>query len=307
MYKLSINLNRIPDAYKVLEDFEKARLYHAKHGVNLEFHFTKADVHGYTSSVYTHSNGFKQNILTGADKLIIKDPTAEIDMFVFDMAEWATAPGSPYPLKPETPNGSCFPINGKPFICIGTYPTEHANGQTWIQIAHEIMHALVILAGQKGITVNDVMDSYFHNDNPDYPNGNFAQQWELLKPFLNQPVTYKYFKLTESTGTGGHTFAELNPELRQLLDKMRDECGFPFVINSGYRTVAQNASLSDAVGDSAHLSGLAVDIACNDSFKRDKLLNVAKANGIVRRGIAKTFIHIDISKTLPQGVIWLYN
>jgi len=117
-----------------------------------------------------------------------------------------------------------------------------------------------------------------------------------------EPVstTYKYFSKYEVAKW------KLKPELFALLDKMRGECGFPFVITSGLRTKAENDALKDSVSDSSHLSGLAVDLSCTDSTKRFKLIDVALKNGINRIGVAKTFIHLDISKTLPQGVIWTY-
>lgn len=180
---------------------------------------------------------------------------------------------------------------------------------------HELCHAVYFLTGQS--TVDKTHMKY----DPQW-NGQFNQKqnmdyylfiinslmpaWTAYKSTQNtMPPTYKYFKMTESTG-GGHTFSELTPELRQLLDTMRGECGFPFRINSGVRSVAQNASLSDAVSDSAHLSGLAVDISITDSSKRYTFNKVAYAHGITRIGLGKDFVHIDISKTLPQNVEWTY-
>ncbi|MCK9371290.1 D-Ala-D-Ala carboxypeptidase family metallohydrolase [Candidatus Dojkabacteria bacterium] len=119
--------------------------------------------------------------------------------------------------------------------------------------------------------------------------------------------SWKYFKLTEWTNSQHtHTVAELKTELVDLLDKMRGECGFPFIITSGFRTKTENNSLINAVKDSAHTKGESVDIAITDSTKRMKIISSAFMNGIKRVGISPTFIHLDISKTLPSGVIWLY-
>jgi len=194
-------------------------------------------------------------------------------------------------------------------------------GYTWKSMCHEFMHAIPILLEAKiGKMIGDHMDltpvngkliPYYKNEEPFAPDGNFAVSLKYFAPYYTvQAVkavpSYKYFKMNESTG-GGFTFADLKPELRSLLDIMRGECGFPFVINSGYRSKAHNASLSDAVGDSAHLSGLAVDISCSDSTKRYKLTQVAYSHGIKRLGEAKSFVHIDMSKTLPQNVKWRYD
>ena len=185
-YNIQVYLNRITIPYK--SDFKKAGKYHQRHGVDVKFHFMHVDVMGYQSVLYTHANGFKQYILSGADKLVTTDPKRDANIFVFDMNEWATPTGSQFPLKPETPNGSCMLIGGKPFISIGTYILDHANGQTWIQIAHEIMHSYVQNASQKGIQIQDVMDTYKENSNPDSPTGNFAEQWALLKPYFTSLI-----------------------------------------------------------------------------------------------------------------------
>jgi len=118
-------------------------------------------------------------------------------------------------------------------------------------------------------------------------------------------IEYKYFKLTEKTG-GGHTVAELNPALMVILDKMREECGFPFVITSGVRTKAENSKLEDSVSNSAHLYGLAVDIRCRNSTERYKMIESLYKNGIRRWGEGKNFIHIDIDTMKAQDVAWHY-
>jgi hypothetical protein len=111
---------------------------------------------------------------------------------------------------------------------------------------------------------------------------------------------YKYFSKKEVEKF------KLKPALWQLLDKLREECGFPFIINSGLRTEAENNALKDSVSDSAHLSGLAVDLAITDSLKRFKLIEVALKNGVKRIGVGKTFVHIDVADDKPQNVVWHY-
>jgi len=120
-------------------------------------------------------------------------------------------------------------------------------------------------------------------------------------------TTYKYFTMEEKTdSTGKHSFSELDPTMRSLCDKMRGECGFPWKITSGYRTKSENDSIVNSVSDSSHVTGLAVDVYCVDSAKRDKIVDVAKANGIKRIGIGQNFVHLDIDKSKPQGVLWHY-
>ena len=98
----------------------------------------------------------------------------------------------------------------------------------------------------------------------------------------------------------------VSDDLMILLDAMRSECGFPFRITSGYRTEAYNATLKDSASDSAHTKGLAVDIYCVESAKRMAIIKSAIKHGINRIGVSPTFVHVDISTTLPLNVMWLY-
>lgn len=171
---------------------------------------------------------------------------------------------------------------------------------TWKVFAHELLHCLwyLIMAKNKVILPNlldhSLPTDYFHNDDPYFIVGNFEQQLRVLKPYYG----YKYFKPSEVVG--------LKPELVSLLDKMRGECGFPFIINSGFRTIEENNKLKDAVQDSAHTIGLAVDLKCLTSDKRFKIIESAIKNGIVRVGIGSTFVHVDIDGSKPQMMAWLY-
>lgn len=125
---------------------------------------------------------------------------------------------------------------------------------------------------------------------------------------LKKPATtWKWFKPGEFTNAQKtHTVAELNPEFVTLLDNIREECKFALRIDSGYRTQTENDALADSVSDSAHVQRIAADIYCADSRKRQVLYDVARKNGINRIGIGKNFLHLDISKTLPQNVTWVY-
>lgn len=116
----------------------------------------------------------------------------------------------------------------------------------------------------------------------------------------------KYFKLSEFDspdlpGSGVH----MNPAFLSMLDDARDKAGIPFVINSGFRTPAQNQKVG-GVGDSAHTKGLASDIAAPTGDYKWKIVNAAMQVGFKRIGIGKTFIHLDNDLSLPNPTIWLY-
>ena len=94
----------------------------------------------------------------------------------------------------------------------------------------------------------------------------------------------------------------LTPEFKAFMAKlvrMRNELGFPFVINSGYRCPAYNDSLYDS--DGTHRDGphtiAAADIKVNFERMYD-LVNLATEYemgvGIDQKGdVAKRFVHVD--------------
>lgn len=97
---------------------------------------------------------------------------------------------------------------------------------------------------------------------------------------------------------------ELRTKLEEI-DRLFISNNLPqMAITSGARCPAYNASVG-GVKSSTHLSGLAVDISCNNNNNRYKMLKILIENGIKRIGVGKTFLHLDIA-TEPDEVIWLY-
>lgn len=110
-------------------------------------------------------------------------------------------------------------------------------------------------------------------------------------------MAYTYFRDAEIKG--------LDPGLCLMLDRARGAAGIPFIITSGLRTPDQNASLPEAVQDSAHLTGNAVDLACQASDNRFLMIRALILTGFHRIGIYQNHIHADNSPSLPPDVIWV--
>lgn len=204
-----------------------------------------------------------------------------------------------------------------------TFKTPLSNGSRFATIRqgtpnaeiHEAMHIIgnILYDDLKKYDVLDAMDSttvnginypYYKNNDPEAVDSNFAVTWNSYKKYLpelnslNTMPTYKYFKPNEIIG--------LKPELVQKLDKARDLAGVPFIIDSGLRTPEHNATLPDAVSNSAHLRGFACDLRCKDSVTRFKMVNALQAVGFKRLGFGKNFIHADCDPSLPANVYWHY-
>ena len=117
-------------------------------------------------------------------------------------------------------------------------------------------------------------------------------------------TTSKYFTEKEFNRCNPScSLQDMDQDFMNTLDALREKAGIPLVLNSAYRTVAHEKSRGRS-GTSAHTLRVACDIRCSSSNNRYKILTAAIALGFVRIGVYPTFIHLDRSKTHPQGVIW---
>ena len=89
-----------------------------------------------------------------------------------------------------------------------------------------------------------------------------------------------------------------------MLDELWEKAGIPLVLSSAYRCRAHNESLQEAVEDSAHTKGKAVDIRCNDSATRFKILKAAFEVGFRRIEPRETWVHVDVDESKPQDVVF---
>jgi uncharacterized protein YcbK (DUF882 family) len=111
----------------------------------------------------------------------------------------------------------------------------------------------------------------------------------------------KYFKITDfdCSETGEN---KMDTEFLEALDNLRDICGFPFTVTSGYRS--PNHSIEKAkkiVG--THAQGIAADIKVSGGAERLSIVKHASAMGM-SVGVAKTFVHVDTRKT--PAMCWCY-
>lgn len=121
-----------------------------------------------------------------------------------------------------------------------------------------------------------------------------------------EKVTAKYFKESEFVCcTPSCSLQDMKQSTMDKLDKARELAGIPFVLNSAYRSKEYEISKGRA-GTSSHTLGYAVDIRCNTSENRFKIVTALREVGFNRIGIAKTYIHVDNSPHHKPNVIWDY-
>ena len=113
---------------------------------------------------------------------------------------------------------------------------------------------------------------------------------------------FRYFDIGEfacqETGENG-----IKEELIHSLDMLREKCGFPFVITSGYRSVKHSIEAAKSK-PGTHAQGIAADIKVSDGVQRLAIVTNAIELGFSGIGVAKTFVHVDIRSGTP--VMWTY-
>ena len=115
----------------------------------------------------------------------------------------------------------------------------------------------------------------------------------------------KDFSKSEFACKCGCGACDVKTHLINKLQALRNYLNRPLVITSGVRCTTHNKH-EGGKSNSAHLKGLAVDIACTDSRFRYDLLEGAFALKFARIGVIEDAIHLDLSRVLPQRMTWLY-
>ena len=96
----------------------------------------------------------------------------------------------------------------------------------------------------------------------------------------------------------------LTDDLCQKIDKMREMFGYPIMMTSGYRTPEHNAEIG-GVADSAHVKGMAVDIAVpSDQFMREKLAWAIGCAQLIRVEDALRHWHVDVDYSKPTPAFY---
>lgn len=114
---------------------------------------------------------------------------------------------------------------------------------------------------------------------------------------------FKYFKIEDfdCQETGNNEMVE---EFIHRLDELREACGFPFIVTSGYRDPEGHSIERRKKVPGTHAQGIAADIRVSGGAQRRKVVEKAIELGFNGIGVAKTFVHVDIRQTAP--VMWSY-
>lgn len=130
--------------------------------------------------------------------------------------------------------------------------------------------------------------------------------WSVRQSLTKFSAMSKYFSESEfKKCVPSCSERDMDGAFLSLLDEVREKAGIPLILNCAYRSSSWDKSKGRS-GNSAHTRGKAVDIRCNASVTRYKIVKAALDCGVRRIGIGRTFVHVDSDETKPQGVIWHY-
>jgi uncharacterized protein YcbK (DUF882 family) len=96
------------------------------------------------------------------------------------------------------------------------------------------------------------------------------------------------------------------------LDRLRDQCGFPLTVLSGYRCSEHNSIVSETGVDGPHTFGLAADIQCSGAnawYVLDHAMSLGfHGIGVKQKGdIGARFLHLDMMPLAGlRPRIWSY-
>ena len=115
-------------------------------------------------------------------------------------------------------------------------------------------------------------------------------------------MSFKYFSRQEfdcqETGENG-----MQDEFVHALDQLREVCGFPFRITSGFRSVKHSIEAKKSK-PGTHTQGIAADIGVSDGNQRYLIIKHAMALGFSGVAAAQGFVHVDTRLSVP--VVWVY-
>lgn len=119
-------------------------------------------------------------------------------------------------------------------------------------------------------------------------------------------ITAKHFRESEFKACSPScSLQDMKQHTMDKLDAARELAGIPFVLNSAYRSPAWEKKRG-RTGTGAHPHGCGVDIRCNASRNRYKIITACLLAGFTRIGIAKTYVHVDDDPAKDPCVVWHY-
>lgn len=125
-------------------------------------------------------------------------------------------------------------------------------------------------------------------------------------------MTWRHFTIDEFTCKCGCGRNEMSPQFIDLLDDLREACGFPLPVTSGYRCPDHNEKVSSTGRTGPHTTGRAADLGVSHKQAFEALTWAARMEftgiGLNQKGAAR-FVHLDdlpAAEGQPRPTVWSY-
>lgn len=118
----------------------------------------------------------------------------------------------------------------------------------------------------------------------------------------------RYFKEDEFKKlTPSCSIAQMDENLLEGLDELREAVDMPFIITSAYRSPDWDLA-KGRTGQGPHTKGMAVDVSCPNSYFARRVLEEAlkRPQYFKGIGIGKNFIHLDVMYRSFAPLVWGY-
>ena len=116
-------------------------------------------------------------------------------------------------------------------------------------------------------------------------------------------MNFRYFTLDEFACRCGCGTNKIKPTFVHRLDILREMCGFPFVVVSGYRCPDHPIEAKKPGGPGQHSKGHAADIRVNNGKERYMIQKGAYGMNFGGIGPHQKYVHIDERQ---DKVAWVY-
>jgi len=122
--------------------------------------------------------------------------------------------------------------------------------------------------------------------------------------FKNEIKSFTFDEMACNNCPYCHGLSDMDEDFMMKLQQLRDACGFPLHVNSGYRCNGKNVDVK------GHLTGEAADLRCDRDRARvviQKAIEMKFSVGIQQKGKGR-YVHVD-SKPRKSGKanLWSYS
>jgi len=117
---------------------------------------------------------------------------------------------------------------------------------------------------------------------------------------------YQYFR-TEDFNCQETGENQMKPIFIHKLDTLREACGFPFIVTSGFRSPTHSIEKRKEKAGT-HAQGIAADIKVSNGTQMYKIVQKAIELGFTGIGVHRSFVHVDIRELGDDRhpVMWAY-